>query len=201
MAMHKTVGDSITLAFLTALLAGLFPATRVAADDTDLQFFETEIRPLLTEHCQECHGPAKQESSLRLDSRSAILQGGDRGPAIVPGQPDLSLLMAAVRQTGDLQMPPDRHLNTGQIDRLAHWIHRALHGLPTQPFRPTSEPSCSGDTGHSSPSAIRPCPPSRMKLGSRLQSTASSCLDSNRPACRPPRQPNDVRSFVESPTI
>ncbi|MFO0911389.1 MAG: DUF1553 domain-containing protein [Pirellulales bacterium] len=136
--MHKTVGDSITLAFLTALLAGLFPATRVAADDTDLQFFETEIRPLLTEHCQECHGPAKQESSLRLDSRSAILQGGDRGPAIVPGQPDLSLLMAAVRQTGDLQMPPDRHLNTGQIDRLAHWIHRGAP-WPADPAVPTDE--------------------------------------------------------------
>ena len=66
-----------------------------------------EIRPILVEKCLNCHGPKKQSSSLRLDSREAILKGGDSGPAAVPSRPDESLMIQAVaHRHEDLKMPP-----------------------------------------------------------------------------------------------
>ncbi|HTN02428.1 MAG TPA: c-type cytochrome domain-containing protein, partial [Planctomycetaceae bacterium] len=72
-----------------------------------LKFFETSVRPLLVEHCQKCHGEKKQWGALRLDSHEALLKGGENGPAIVPGKPEESRLIQAVRHSDDLQMPPD----------------------------------------------------------------------------------------------
>ena len=78
------------------------PDSRAAVD-----FFEKSIRPVLSESCQKCHGPQKQSSELRLDSREAILKGGSSGPAIVPGKPDESLLVQAVAHSHEeLKMPP-----------------------------------------------------------------------------------------------
>ena len=98
-----------------------FSSSVLLADD-DVRFFETDVRPVLVEHCQKCHGPKKQEAGLRLDSRQATLNGGDSGPAIVPGKPDESRLIAAVRQAGDVQMPPDGKLKQTEIEALAHWV-------------------------------------------------------------------------------
>ncbi|AMV37273.1 PSD1 and planctomycete cytochrome C domain-containing protein [Planctomyces sp. SH-PL62] len=84
--------------------------------------FETEIRPLLVERCQSCHGPEKQKGSLRLDARAALIEGGDTGPAVVPGDPGESLLIEAVRQTGDLKMPPKGKLPPEAIAALERWI-------------------------------------------------------------------------------
>src|SRR5262245_21626870 len=61
-----------------------------------IQFFENKVRPLLVENCFKCHGDKKPKAGLRLDSRAAILEGGDSGPAIVPGDPAKSLLVKAV---------------------------------------------------------------------------------------------------------
>src|ERR1043166_3309684 len=75
----------------------------------DVQFFESKIRPLLVKHCFECHSQQakKQRGSLRLDSRARMLEGGDSGPAVVPGRPEQSRLIEAVRQINPkLQMPP-----------------------------------------------------------------------------------------------
>ncbi|MDZ4687353.1 MAG: PSD1 and planctomycete cytochrome C domain-containing protein [Planctomycetaceae bacterium] len=94
-----------------------------AADDpTHIEFFEREVRPLLADKCGKCHGAAKQWSGLRLDSRAAMLKGGEHGPAIVPGRPEESRLIEAVRQTGDVQMPPDGKLTDAQIAALERWI-------------------------------------------------------------------------------
>ncbi|HEY2148627.1 MAG TPA: DUF1549 domain-containing protein, partial [Pirellulales bacterium] len=87
-----------------------------------LRFFETKIRPLLSGNCFKCHGEAKQEENLRLDSRAAALAGGDRGPAVAPGKPDESLLIKAVKHLDDLEMPPKRQLSREQIADLAVWI-------------------------------------------------------------------------------
>ncbi|MCU0710733.1 MAG: PSD1 and planctomycete cytochrome C domain-containing protein [Pirellula sp.] len=92
------------------------------ADQNDLDFFETKIRPILHEHCYSCHSDKKQWSGLRLDSLSAILKGGDNGPAIVPGDPSASLLMKAVERRDGLEMPPDYKLTDGQIADLKIWI-------------------------------------------------------------------------------
>ncbi len=84
-------------------------------------FFENRIRPMLVERCVECHGPSKQESGLRLDSRDAMLKGGDSGPAIVVGKPEDSLLIEAVRRER-LEMPPDEELPVEEVAALEQWI-------------------------------------------------------------------------------
>lgn len=118
----------VALALLLGFL--LAPATRgeepapkgVAADAKALAAFENDVRPLLVARCIKCHGASKQESNLRLDARDAMMQGGDSGPAIVPGKPDESLLVKAVRHEGEVQMPPGPKLKEGQIATLSRWI-------------------------------------------------------------------------------
>src|SRR5579875_4078049 len=72
------------------------------------RFFETRIRPLLANNCYQCHGPDKQASDLRLDSREGVLRGGASGKSvIVAGQPEKSRLIRAVRHQDEmLKMPP-----------------------------------------------------------------------------------------------
>ncbi len=90
--------------------------------EEELEFFEKEIRPIFAAHCLECHGPDEQEASLRLDSRAAILKGGDTGPAIVVAEPAKSLLLQVVSYGGDIQMPPDSKLPAAKIELLKRWI-------------------------------------------------------------------------------
>ena len=84
-------------------------ASSAAADDAGDAFFEQRIRPLLVEHCYACHSgrAKKQKGGLRLDLRSTVRVGGESGPAIVPGRPEQSLLISAVRHES-LKMPPKR---------------------------------------------------------------------------------------------
>ena len=94
----------------------------------EADFFEAQVRPLLVERCLECHGDKKQEDGLRLDSRAGWQIGGDRGPAVVPGRPEASLLIQAVRYADDtLQMPPDRKLNDREIAVLTEWVRRGAY--------------------------------------------------------------------------
>ena len=92
-----------------------------ATDQDSVRFFEVEVRPLLAEHCFECHSENKSEGGLRLDQHQSLLSGGDSGPAIIPGEPTDSLLMAAVRYEG-LEMPPDGQLKPEEIQVLERWI-------------------------------------------------------------------------------
>jgi hypothetical protein len=113
----------VILGLALALLA--YPATALQASEPTreaISFFEKEVRPILVQKCQKCHGSKKRESGLRLDSRAALLQGGERGPAAVPGKADQSTLIAAVRQQGDLKMPPGGKLSDAQIAALTRWV-------------------------------------------------------------------------------
>ncbi len=90
-----------------------------------LEFFESKVRPLLIDHCYECHSIKSGESSgdLLLDSAAATLKGGSQGTTIKPGDPDNSLMIKAVSyEDPDLQMPPDGRLDQASIDVLRHWI-------------------------------------------------------------------------------
>ncbi len=90
-----------------------------------LEFFEKKIRPVLVEHCYECHSTKakKVKAGLLLDSRAGILEGGDNGPAIVPGHPDKSRLIEAIRYTNvDLKMPKKGKLADAVIADLAAWV-------------------------------------------------------------------------------
>ncbi len=108
--------------FIIGLLVfkGVFQAH---AEDPSLDFFETEIRPILVDKCSGCHGPDKQEGELRLDLRDSILTGGDSGAAIVPGDAANSLLMKAVRHQDGLEMPPEEELSQRAVKAMEHWIN------------------------------------------------------------------------------
>ena len=103
-----------------------------AADDfTDkqLEFFESKVRPLLSQRCYKCHGVKKEESGLRLDSRGRVLQGGSRGYAVTPGDlADDSLLLKAVSRSGKLKMPPEASeaLSQSEIAVLRTWIRMGV---------------------------------------------------------------------------
>lgn len=89
-----------------------------------ISFFEKRVRPLLLENCTHCHGAEQQEGGLRLDSRNALLKGGDRGPAVIPEDAKNSLLVHAVRHSEDLEMPPDEEpLSEQHVADLARWIN------------------------------------------------------------------------------
>lgn len=100
--------------------------TESANSAEDLKHFETAIRPILVRHCYQCHSStaAKSESGLRLDSRDALRTGGDRGPAIVPGKPEESLLLQAISHSDpDLQMPPKKdRLSAAILRDFEIWI-------------------------------------------------------------------------------
>lgn len=93
---------------------------------TDLKFFEDKIRPLLATHCYKCHAAEKQRGDLRLDSRAAILKGGESGPAALPGKPEESLLVLAVRHGEAVKMPPLTKLPATEIAHLAAWVKMGL---------------------------------------------------------------------------
>ncbi len=95
-----------------------------AADPAGHAFFEKHIRPVLIEKCYECHSVATESSGgLNLDSRPGWQRGGDSGPAIVPKQPDQSLLLKAIRYSdSQLKMPPDGQLSAETIRAFEQWI-------------------------------------------------------------------------------
>jgi len=91
-------------------------------DAAAIEFFEKRIRPVLVENCYECHGAGKKRSGLALDNVATILQGGERGPAIVPGNAAKSLLIQAIEQKDKLRMPPKGKLTDRQIADLTAWV-------------------------------------------------------------------------------
>jgi len=103
----------------------LMAALRALGADTGVEFFEKRIRPLLAEQCYECHSATakKLKGGLHLDTRDGWAKGGDSGPAVVPGAPDRSLLIQAVRWADpDTQMPPKNKLTAAQIAALEEWV-------------------------------------------------------------------------------
>jgi hypothetical protein len=87
--------------------------------------FELKVRPVLTGTCFKCHGGKKTSGGLRVDSREALLKGGDNGPAIVPGDPQGSLLVQAIRHEHDaIKMPPDKRLRDDVVADFAAWIRQ-----------------------------------------------------------------------------
>jgi hypothetical protein len=112
----------MTRLILMLCLLGLTPALRAEAAQPD-EFFENKIRPVLVESCLKCHGGEKTSSGLRLDGRRHLVAGGDRGPAIIPGDADSSLLVESIRGThDDLVMPPNKPLPEAVVHNFSQWI-------------------------------------------------------------------------------
>src|SRR5438045_4045661 len=105
-----------TLCFSFTLFAEATAPTQEQKD-----FFENRIRPLLAQNCFACHTNSRM-GGLRLDSRDGLLKGGSSGPVVVPGEPDKSRIVTALRQNTELKMPKNGHLTEPQIQDVVSWI-------------------------------------------------------------------------------
>jgi len=105
-------------------------------DREALHFFESEVRPLLSAECYDCHGPDKAKGGLRLDHIDKILKGGNSGPAIVPESPGESLLIEAIRREDeDFAMPPKKSLPSASVAVLEKWVELGAPWPDEQPRR------------------------------------------------------------------
>jgi len=93
--------------------------------DQQLEYFENKVRPILVERCYDCHGPESDpiEGGLSVNSRNAIIAGGDTGPAITPGHADQSLLIDAINYGEVYEMPPDTKMPDEEIAVLTKWVN------------------------------------------------------------------------------
>ena len=113
---------------VVALVSFLIVGPRAYADDEisatadQLAFFESKIRPLLADRCLDCHSGDEPESGLNLESRQAMLRGGELGPAVIPGQPRQSLLISAINHDEYIKMPPKQKLPTVEVVNLTRWV-------------------------------------------------------------------------------
>lgn len=117
-----TLPSNLPPAF-TVLLTGV----AVAAQPAEIEFFESKIRPVLVDHCYQCHSVesanrGKLKAGLFLDSRDGVLKGGDTGPAVIPGNAKDSLLIKALHQEGP-EMPPDGALPDPVVAHFVRWIN------------------------------------------------------------------------------
>ena len=113
---------------LSLLICGLLASAACGNDEAAIEFFEKEVRPILATRCFGCHsgkladGETEPKGNLRLDSREAALQGGDTGPAFVPGKIKESLLVDAINYGELYQMPPKSKLPAEEIAALTKWV-------------------------------------------------------------------------------
>ncbi len=108
----------------------------------DRAFFENKIRPVLVEHCYECHSAESNEvgGKLLVDRRQGMLEGGESGPAVVAGRPNESLIIQALRYQDDLQMPPEDPLPESVINDFVKWVSRgAADPRPGEAVQPATE--------------------------------------------------------------
>jgi hypothetical protein len=146
--MHLPPRISILAALLAAFLSGssISPIRGEGSTGADegIEFFEKQVRPLLVAKCYECHAGSERHGGLRLDSPAQWRQGGDSGPAIVPGRPEESRLLEALHyRNRDLQMPPQGALPAAEVAVFEQWI---AMGAP-DPRQEPGTPAAAGPMG------------------------------------------------------
>jgi cytochrome c len=100
------------------------------------RFFDARVAPILTKRCLGCHNEELKDGGISFLDRDSLLKGGSRGPALVPGKPEESALIHAVRQDGDVKMPPGAKLSLQDIATLTEWVNRcAPWGTKLRPKR------------------------------------------------------------------
>ena len=127
------------------ILALPLAAVASAAPPAEVEFFERKIRPILAEHCYQCHSEKQVKGGLRLDSREGWVTGGDSGPAVVPGKPDDSPMLQALRYDPNfVQMPPKGRLPAEVVSNFEQWVaHGAVdprEGNARTTAKPSSKP-------------------------------------------------------------
>ena len=127
----------LVYAFITIWITCCTSASWIfAQSNPKIEFFESKIRPVLVQHCYECHAADSKmlRGGLLVDSRQGLLEGGESGPAVVPGEPEESLLISALRHDA-FEMPPKQKLSQVVIDDFEKWIRDGAE----DPRRSTTE--------------------------------------------------------------
>jgi len=95
--------------------------------------FAAQAAPILIKRCLGCHNEQLKNGNISFFDRESLLKNGSRGPAIVPGRPEASILIETLRHDGDIQMPPGRKLRAREIMILTEWIkHGAVRDTKLQ---------------------------------------------------------------------
>jgi hypothetical protein len=102
----------------------LSPGALTAASPAEARYFDRRVAPILIRRCLSCHNEELKNGNVSFLDRESLLAGGSRGPAIVPGQPGKSVLIAALRHEGELQMPPGSPLPAKETKILTEWVRR-----------------------------------------------------------------------------
>jgi len=150
---HRARGGIARISILGLLMA-CAPAAMVRAQDVaggedreGVEFFEKAIRPVLVDRCFQCHGAAVKnpKGGLVLETRESMLKGGGSGPAIVPRDPEASLLIQAIRYANEeLRMPPRRRLAPQDVAAFEAWVKR---GAPAPNARGAAPRSAAAPSG------------------------------------------------------
>src|SRR3982751_5451566 len=119
------------------VFAGIRIASRQALANSaaDVEFFENRVRPVLVNRCYACHSAAtKPAGGLRVDDRNGLLNGGDSGPAVVPGDPDASLLLVRIRHENPKRRMPKEGdpLTRTELEDVVAWIQNGAAWPPEQ---------------------------------------------------------------------
>lgn len=130
--MHRSVPFRFAFGIALCLVSSGLLHAEPSADEASHEFFEKEVRPILVARCFECHagGDKEPRGGLRLDSRDALLKGGDTGPAVSLENPSNSLLLSTINYGELYQMPPKSKLPPEEIAVLTKWVER---GAPWSP--------------------------------------------------------------------
>jgi mono/diheme cytochrome c family protein len=161
---------------------GIVAASSDAPPPSSPKFYSTRVTDILNDNCLSCHDDTAK-GGLRLDSYAGILSGGTDGKVIVPGDPEASMLIQAIRRTGDLKMPPKRPLGAAEVADLEAWVKAGAAGADPAPA--TTEPAAIGSSGSApaAPANAPQAPAPQAKLDSDYFENkvrpilANSCYD------------------------
>lgn len=106
------------------IVAILCLAAMAVAQDKDARFFDKQVVPILRKRCLGCHNEELKNGNVSVLDRASLLKGGPRGPAIVPGDPERSVLIKAIRHDGEVKMPPGPKLSPRDVKTLTEWVRR-----------------------------------------------------------------------------
>src|SRR2546426_4672797 len=159
-ALRRTrSGGWMLLAALTLAIEVAVPASQTPPTAQSVEYFEAKVRPVLAANCYDCHTDERM-GGLRLDSREGLLKGGESGPAIVPGDPDKSLMIQAIRQTDKLKMPKGGRLKLEEIDALTEWVKTGAvwptfaASVNTSSAASVGKPAVAGSVTSDSPASV-----------------------------------------------
>ncbi len=177
----------IILACICGFVAGIaiIPGDDVIAsgpapDPTSQQFYTTRVVDIFQNNCLDCHDETAK-GGLRLDSYAGIKKGGEDGAVIVPGDPDASMLIQAIRRQGDLKMPPKKVLDPAAVADLVAWIKAGAVGsdpTPALASQSGSAPASSAPSGSPQPATIS-APAASATNTASLQPAALPVVDAD----------------------